>query len=234
MHLIIYFGDSAAERPTLDINGALFCDVPNVQLIAVAGSIHPDVCNSILSPDLRSYAKRFAKNVFIPREVNRLRLTETPIVDLKIGASFVQKDNAQGQTDSDEITGITLCGSSRGAVTCFEVARELKKIAPIIPVDVIAAEPVPGNCYQYPGSNAARVTDCSDLTNLQHVSIILGANTGDDESQSGFLRRIMVIFHRLFFSQIVPKLPKTTDQDIVVIPEKFICQEVGEMHWILN
>lgn len=83
----------------------------------------------------------------------------------------------------EKIESITLCGYSRGAVTCFETARALHELNPHsktpVPVDVVANQPVPGNAYQGPLTNARRIADCSDLSNLRNVSVILGAYTGE-------------------------------------------------------
>lgn len=50
---------------------------------------------------------------------------------------------------------------------------------PKVPVDIVANQPVPGNTYQGPLTNARSIADCSDLTNLRNVSVILGAYTGE-------------------------------------------------------
>lgn len=73
---------------------------------------------------------------------------------------------------------IVLCGYSRGAVTCFEVAKQLQQLAPDVPIEIIADQPVPGNMTQLKGTNAASIKDCSKLTNITKATIILGAYTG--------------------------------------------------------
>lgn len=155
-------------------------------------------------------------SVLFHREDNELTIdgsSKNEFINKKVGLihNFLADSN-----EFTPITGITLCGYSRGAVTCFSVARELNKIAPNIPVNIVADNPVPGNGYAGPGTNAGSISDCSDLTNLRNVSIILGSYTGLKEN------RDTDYIHRGFFSQIVPKLPRSADlkREIIVVPRQ--------------
>lgn len=324
MHLIIYFSGTEIVGEYDEGKMAEFKDVEGVSTISVRGCAHEEVCKSSLFPDLEKFAGRFVGSVFKTDEIgNKLRLTDTPLGDLKVGiranGTNVEKqqllsslDKPRLLSDLDEpypldVTRITLVGTSRGGVTCFNIARELQKIAPNIPVDIVANQPVPGNISPAPGSIAATVEDCTDLKNVKNASIILGTYTEDrytkENIQAGIARKIVIntynrilgvkdnrikdeayylvmgagqapgilddlkndgltesvikkmktleemaeksgveksfkslrysiewdiasltagIFNfglKAFFSQIVPKLPKETDQKITVIPE---------------
>lgn len=134
------------------------------------------------------------------------------------------------------IDDITLTGFSRGGVTCFEVAKELQALQrpkqmmkklkdnevapPLTPVSIIAAEPVPGNFYQGPFTNAGSIADCSHLENLERTSIILGAYTSKEVPAKGIMKPLKQLFHKGFFSQIVPKLPYKTRTDLIITPRE--------------
>lgn len=222
MHLVIYFCGTSDEGDSFpnqfDYAGE------RVRTIFVKGCEQPEVCDSETFPDLKGFAKRFTKKLFGAKE----NLTTIKDNDLNSKEDYLKsigirtdRSNIQDPTSDEEdekIESITLCGYSRGAVTCFEVAKELDKIVPHIPVNIVANQPVPGNYYSGPGSNVASVADCRQLKNLQNVSIILGAYTGtrinfkDDENTDSF--------HRGFFSQVVPKLPRTAHRNLIVIPRE--------------
>lgn len=128
------------------------------------------------------------------------------------------KEKLKEETEIDEII---LCGYSRGAVTCFNVAKELDKVAPNIPVTIIANQPVPGSLHAGPGTGAGSVVDCSKLKNLRDVRIILGSYTGkpdDPKKDSRFMRWM----HRAFYSQVVPKLPhsRKVKRKTMIIPRE--------------
>ncbi|CDZ77433.1 hypothetical protein BN59_01716 [Legionella massiliensis] len=293
MHLVIYF--CGTGNPGNNFPGQ-FDYAPGdgqVRTVFVKGCDKPEVCNNGLFPDLKGFARRFTKKLF--GKDKKIATTESKELE-GIGISLDRSD-IQGVGD-EEIESITLCGYSRGAVTCFEVAKELNKIAPTIPVDIVADQPVPGNFYSGPGSNVASVADCSNLNNLRNVSIILGAYTGAKTSvnlsvklempedltpyqnsyllvnnalyyvgadvraqllefntqynTSGILEHLeinpqiegkhsistaMMAYltthdaveaqhestdpvHRGFFSQVVPKLPRTAHRDLIVIPRE--------------
>ena len=218
MHLVIYFCGTGNDGRTF-FNQNQYLNNPGVQTIFVEGCDKPNVCNSELFPDLKGFAKRFTKKVFKKGEGDQHSLVIDTAQNIQsVGVNLVHCSSDLKQLDEDDpIESITLCGYSRGAVTCFEVTRQLKKIAPNIPVDIVADQPVPGNCYQGPGTNAASIADCNDLTNLRNVSIIIGAYTGATY-QDG--ERTVNPIHRGFFSQIVPKLPRTATRDLIVIPRE--------------
>jgi hypothetical protein len=167
MQLVIYFGGSSET----DTEWMAFCRDYNYSendaLLIIAGSKHREVCNSFLFPDLKGFAKRFTKSVFRLNKNSELFINSTNQLKAKVGilGSNIDRDT--------KLTSITLCGASRGGVTCFEVAKELNKLAPNLPVDIIADEPVPGNLYQIPGTNAANIADCRDLKNIRSVSVVL-------------------------------------------------------------
>lgn len=174
MHLVVYFcgtGDPGNSFP----NHYDYVNKEKVKTVFVKGCQDPNVCNSGLFPDLKAFSERFTKQLF---DQNQQIATTNPDVLASIGINL-DRTTLSESDKGEEIESITLCGYSRGAVTCFEVARQLNQLCPNIPVDIIADQPVPGNCYQGPGTNAASVADCSDLQNLNNVSVILGAYTGE-------------------------------------------------------
>lgn len=225
MHLVIYFcgtGDTGSFGDGEDYD-YLFNNSrdepyanPKIKALFVKGCHDSEVCNEQIFPDLVGFAKRFVSELF-NCEDNELTVdasSKKDLLDKKVGliSEILPDDNKFAS-----ITGITLCGYSRGAVTCFNVARELNELAPNIPVNIVADNPVPGNAYAGPGTNAGSVSDCSDLANLRNVSIILGSYTGFRQ-QNGDTDYI----HRGFFSQIVPKLPRRADlkREIIVVPRQ--------------
>jgi len=183
MHLVIYF--CGTGNPGADfIQGYDYANQPGIKTIFVQGCDTPQVCNSTLFPNLKEFAGRFTNKAFVA-DGKELHLTRNLVGHVGIASEIeVGKEmwntptNISNDDAEEEIESFTLCGYSRGAVTCFEEAKELFKIAPHIPVDIVADQPVPGNCYQGPGTNAASVADCSHLTNLRNVTVIAGAYTG--------------------------------------------------------
>lgn len=194
MHLVIFF--CGTGNPMLQFAEQYdYVSEDKVKTLFVKGCDDPQVCNSERFPDLKNYAKRFVGALF-GSNGPQLKTTDgdkLKAVGVNFEKTYINKTKDEDDEDREErwfqstvcpgdenkqIESITLCGYSRGAVTCFEVARELQKIVPNIPVDIVADQPVPGNCYQGPGTNAASIADCSDLTNVKNASVILGAYTG--------------------------------------------------------
>ncbi|CDZ79242.1 hypothetical protein BN59_03560 [Legionella massiliensis] len=293
MHLVIYFCGTGNPGNSFPGQYDYVPNDGNVRTVFVKGCEQPEVCNSGLFPDLKGFAGRFTQQLV--GKDKKIATTEDKELE-SIGIRLDRTD-IQGVGD-EEIESITLCGYSRGAVTCFEVAKELNKIAPTIPVDIVADQPVPGNFYSGPGSNVASISDCSNLNNLRNVSIILGAYTGAKTSvnlsvklempedltqyQNSYLLVNNALYyvgadakaqplefnrqyntteileflkinpeiegkhsvptlamnyltthyaleaqhestdpiHRGFFSQVVPKLPRTAHRDLIVIPRE--------------
>ena len=226
MHLVIYFcgtgnpGDSFSDEKQYLIN-------PNIRTIFVKGCDTPEVCGAAISPNLKAFAQRFVNTLFKTIDEREDNILGLHIDRLKsIGVSLRNSsENLSDINESNPVESITLCGYSRGAVTCFEVAKQLYKIAPDIPIDIVADQPVPGNCYQFPRTNAFRIADCSDLKNLKNVSIILAAYTGSFYGSDN--TRLITFMHRTFFSQVVTKLPRTTYRDLIVIPRESHHQDLA-------
>ncbi len=223
MHLIIYFYGTGKpfgtpEQKTSNPHGlgqnfgisySPTMGYENIATINVYGCTHPEVCDAFLFPNLRKFAQRFVDKL-LSKEKNTL--SKTNLEALKaLGIGIDTKNSSTDLTSNatnSEIESITLVGYSRGAVTCFNVAQELNQVAPHIPVNIVAAEPVPGNLYAFPGSNAANIADCSSLGNLQNVSVIIGAHSAEDN----------VFIQNAYFSQIVPKLPPSINTNIILTP----------------
>lgn len=163
-----------------------------------------------------------------------LEITATRYHTIKIAGKL---DSALGVKDLS-IASTLLTGYSRGGVTCYEVLKQLNSQESDLPVDTIASEPVPGNLYLSPGTNAWSVSDCSQVKNLNSDTTILGAYTGelnhlprDEEGdlkpdENNYLTETASspsIFHRLALSQIVVKVPPSTKRNLIVIP--------NESHW---
>jgi hypothetical protein len=235
MHLVIYFCGTRSNDAESFLEGYDYVQNPNVQTIFVRGCDDPEACNSQVFPNLKKFAARFCHKLFKGfKKETPLTLSQADLTSLGIGIG--EKFNAKVYRDNivtghkeynlnekfgvkhvdthSVIESITLCGYSRGAVTCFEVAKQLNAINPHIPVDIIANQPVPGNFYQGPGTNAASVADCRHLKNLRNVTVILGAYTADTE------KTVRHVVHRGFFSQILPKLPRRANRHLVVIPKE--------------
>jgi hypothetical protein len=299
MHLVIYFcgTQNTATNFKRQYN---YVTGDNVRTYLVKGCEDPTVCDSGLFPDLKGFARRFTQKLFGKDK----KLATTKSEDLTNIGINLDRSILRGK-DDDPIESITLCGYSRGAVTCFEVARQLNQLVPDIPVDIVADQPVPGNFYQGPGTNAASVADCRDLGNLRNVSVILGSYTGtittntqkkvnlhvklkfpeDDEIDayknsfiyvdttlyyikkdgSSIMVRINPDYvnslditpgvesthsypyaqitthfdpemqdedtssiHRGFYSQVLPKLPRTAHRDLIIIPKESHHQELHQ------
>jgi hypothetical protein len=121
------------------------------------------------------------------------------------------------ETKGEPIESITFVGYSRGAVTCFNAARAKEELGIKVPLRIIADQPVPGSLYALPGSNAASIADCSKLKYVSSVDLSIGAYTGSVDTP-GVFGQLKKLFHRLFFSQVIPILPKNTDVNLSVIP----------------
>ena len=129
----------------------------------VKGCAAPEVCNSFLFPDLQGFARRFIHQLFGKDFAHHKTFATTDCKDLynmgiqslndttlfPVTTQFAHNyynnsiKSAIEQTKDTTIESITLSGFSRGAVTCFEIAKVLNEIAPDIPVDIIADQPVP-------------------------------------------------------------------------------------------
>lgn len=222
MHLVIYFCGTGDNGATFSDN-SYYLENSQIKTIFVEGCHKPEVCNAGFFPDLKAFAGRFVKKLFRTEDIDKNKVLVINPQDLgSIGINQSYSSRNLSHIDADNpIESITLCGYSRGAVTCFEVARELNKMAPHISVNIVADQPVPGNCYQGPGTNAASIADCSDLKNLKNVSIILGAYTGTRYSNAIQEQNPTTSsIHRGFFSQVVPKLPRTAHRDLIIIPRE--------------
>lgn len=291
MNLVIYFCGTGNPGDNFVPQTDYLSNNDSLRTIFVHGCDHPDVCDSTFFPDLKAFAQRFTQKLFGSNgQLKTTNKRELNTVGVQSDRSTIQNEDTEAKID-----GITLCGYSRGAVTCFEVARQLNQIAPNIPVNIVADQPVPGNLYQTAGTNAASVTDCSDLKNLKNVSIILGSYTGATTSVDLHVKKKMpdpldayktsyilvgdalyyiqengirllaspnanydrnavfdyfkinpgvegqfslpshyltnhfaveaqrettALIHRGFFSQIVPKLPRTAQRDLILIPRE--------------
>lgn len=204
MHLVIYFcgtGNSGKDFASFE---DYLTGNRGVWTIKVKGCDKPEVCGNGIFPDLKGFAQRFTRTLFSNNSKDKtvtLATTNSEVlygigiekaglrIDLTLESISKKPDkmtNAIEQSlnkrTNTNIESITLCGYSRGAVTCFEVARVLYEEVPHIPVNIVADQPVPGNLYSLPGSNVNSVIDCSDLNNLKNVSIILGAYTGERQA----------------------------------------------------
>lgn len=105
---------------------------------------------------------------------------------------------------------IGLIGFSRGAVSTFMAAKALnsKEVTREIPVDIFADQPVPGNFVNYPGSNGYAGSDLSQCENIRSCHISLGC----------YHTQKLRSHERLFYKQLVPTLPPSTDCSIEYIP----------------
>lgn len=122
------------------------------------------------------------------------------------------------KNQNEAIESITFAGYSRGAVTCFNMAKSMAKTAPHVPIHIVADQPVPGNLYAMPGTNAASIADCSKLKNVKSVDLTVGAYTGLIDNE-GIHSKFNSLLHRLVFSQMIPKLPtKDCKTNLSVIP----------------
>ncbi|MBA2650864.1 MAG: hypothetical protein H0U73_01135 [Tatlockia sp.] len=304
MHLVIYFCGTANPGHTFHDQFDYADFLPK---IFVKGCDSKEVCDSSIFPNLHDFACRFTNTLFDKKSNKLAKLSVSALESLGIR---LDRTDLKGKED-EEIESITLCGYSRGAVTCFEVAKVLHLIAPNIPVDIVADQPVPGNSYSVIGSNAASIIDCSNLSNLKNVSIILGSYTGtnnlvdihvkfemptdiNDYQNSYLFVKSKIYFvgvngleelkfrpnfkeeffselridlsvegehsilseemnditdhyepeacyestshlyvHRGFFSQIVPQLPRTTNRELVLIPQENHREATKNSHMLL-
>lgn len=222
MHLLIHFCGTGDTGETFYNNCEYLKQLTDLRIIFVEGCDHPQVCNAYLFPDLEEFARRFVSYLFTRKTTHNIVQSPTFLFIRtqylsQVGINVAHSSLNLGDLNQAGITGIILSGYSRGAVVCFNVARALFNIAPEIPVDVIADQPVPGNYYPLFFNNAGRALDCHDLLNLKNVYFILGAYTGFVVENKTRYRNES---HVAFFSQIVPHLSYTTQQTICVIPRE--------------
>ena len=125
-----------------------------------------------------------------------------------VDSKFTRNPDNSFENMDEPIESITFVGYSRGAVTCFNAARAKEKLltGTNVPVRIVADQPVPGTAYALPGTNAARIADCSDLKQVTKVDLTIAAYTGLS-TLGGFAGKLKRLFHNIFFSQVIPKLP---------------------------
>ncbi len=128
-----------------------------------------------------------------------------------------KNDDNNFENQNEPIESITFVGFSRGAVTSFNAAKVADKMGIKVPIRIVADQPVPGNLYALPGTNAATIADCSKLKNIETVDLTIAAYTGVTTTE-GLAGKLRQLFHRLFFSQIIPKLPTHSENNLSVIP----------------
>lgn len=225
MYIVIHFGGTGQKGLEKGDKGDIeeffkvsierFFENKNINFINVSGCQDEQVCNDTVFPNLQEYARKFC-NVFFEKNNDGLYCSARTAEDLNILNLGIRVDEIEYKDKTiaksiihnldDSIEGIILTGHSRGAVTAFEVARKLKELAPSTDVYCVADQPVPGNYYVGPGTNAYRNIDLRDLDNIKEMSLIYGVyNKGD-------------LYHSLFHRQIVPKLNSDTKRNITAIP----------------
>lgn len=136
----------------------------------------------------------------------------------------------------EPIESITFVGYSRGAVTCFTAAKVKEQMGIDVPLRIVANQPVPGSLYALPGTNAATVADCSKLKHVEAVDLTIAAYTGAT-STLGLVGKLQKMFHRLFFSQIIPKLPTencTTNLEVIPRDNHWEGGLTGAQHLQMN
>ncbi|STY11573.1 hypothetical protein [Legionella quinlivanii] len=226
MHLVIYF--CGARNSGNDFLNGYDINDPSIKTIFVEGCHHSEVCNSILFPDLKSFAERFVHTLFENRG-EYLGLKHVDLARLKLGINTHEeysythngepvtrkKTTVTAEDAREDITSISLAGFNRGALTAFEVAPLLENLAPKLEIDIIANQPVSGNAYQLPGSQAVNIADCSHCNNIRHVSVIIEAY-----AESLAIPDADEPYHRVFFTQITPLLPDKAIKNLIVIPRE--------------
>lgn len=138
----------------------------------------------------------------------------------RVDSQFTKKPDNSFENLNEAIESITFAGYSRGAVTCFHAARAKEKLLSDtnVPVRIVADQPVPGTAYALPGTNAAAIADCSDLKQVTKVDLTIAAYTGVT-SLGGIIGKLRQLFHNIFFSQVIPKLPSDNCKlNLAVLP----------------
>lgn len=138
----------------------------------------------------------------------------------RVDSKFTKKPDNSFENLNEAIESITFVGYSRGAVTCFHAARAKEKLLSDtnVPVRIVADQPVPGTAYALPGTNAAAIADCSDLKQVTKVDLTIAAYTGVT-SLGGIIGKLRQLFHNIFFSQVIPKLPSDNCKlNLAVLP----------------
>lgn len=157
-------------------------------------------------------------NKWVHDEEEQEILHVPPDYTLEASQRFITKSDNNSFNNQDEaIESITFVGFSRGAVTCFNAAKVADKMGIKVPINIVADQPVPGNIYALPGTNAATIADCSKLKNVEKVDLTIAAYTGETTTE-GLFGKLRQLMHRLFFSQIIPKLPASSENNLSVIP----------------
>lgn len=156
-----------------------------------------------LFPDITGMTKKLAK-LFNHNELDLDELKKTFGDDVAIEPfdSVTTDEHPVTYGKISSIDEMAFMGYSRGCIASFSLAKQLHGNGNIIPVRIVANQPVPGNSYDGWNTLASEVIDLSMCTNIRSASVVIGSYV----NQFGFSGKTAVAsyIHKLFFKQIVP------------------------------
>lgn len=167
--------------------------------IYLKGCQHPNIGNSLLTPDL-DIAATHIRNAFENGTLNLDKLKQ----NLGDGICAIYPEDT---VNTFKPESIGLNGHSRGAVSTFAVAKKLDDLD--IPIDIIANQPVPGELNETSRSTQ-KYKDLSDLKNIRSAAVFLATHSNYN-----------AWWHNLFFKQLVPQFADTTKKNHFLLPVHF-------------
>ncbi len=126
------------------------------------------------------------------------------------------------EPDITKYNFIRLIGSSRGAASCFLLAKELHNKGVTTPISIHAYEPVSGHSVHH-----SWLSECTDLThcsNIEFCYITLGALQHSPQSKdvkTTWKQYLANSFHATFLKQCFPKFHTNTILKVKVLEKKF-------------
>jgi hypothetical protein len=162
-------------------------------------------------PDLEIVANKInnafddgAKTINKAKTINLKTLKEQFGDSIYYSSNFLEENSA-----SIEIDQIGLQGFSRGAVTCFAVAKKLDHLG--IPMDIIADRPVPGQMFETSPllSLYSQYSDLSGCENIKTATTLLASH----DLKNGVLQNT-------FFQQMVAKFHSKTECNNWLLPSQ--------------
>lgn len=177
----------------------------DVVRVYLHGCEHKDIGGGMIFPDLNIVAQKI-RNAFDNNKTIDLDSLQAQFSSgVNSGIAYIENPHWENNFTPESIG---LYGFSRGAVTCFALARMLNDLH--IPIDIIANQPVPGQMNEVsPRSLYDRYHDLTDCLNIRSATTLLASHY----LEGGFL-------HNSFFSQMVAKFSPSTHVNNWIMPHQ--------------
>ncbi|HAU1477912.1 hypothetical protein SFB61_08495 [Legionella pneumophila] len=202
-------GDGYADE--LEENNKFGEDVIRVYL---RGCQHENIGGGPLFPDLEIVANKINNAFKEDKTIDLNKLRD------ELGDGICRIESPRDlDTENPKIESIGLQGFSRGAVTCFAVAKKLDYLG--IPMDIVANQPVPGQMSEGSASSLYRkYNDLTQCKNIRSATTFLASHNLENG-----------VIHNKFFQQMVAKFPPQTKVNNWIMPHQ--SHLAWFRHWIV-